>query len=86
MVDVWNILHMLQPLVKLGRAEEQDLQSYLQLLDMIEKFCSQKKAEADNEDQNAKSIKMLLQERERKFKELCGFGVDLRRFPVLGET
>jgi hypothetical protein len=46
MVDVWNILYILLPLVKLGRAEEHDLQSYLQLLDAIEKSCYRELAEA----------------------------------------
>jgi hypothetical protein len=81
MVDVWNILHILLPLVKLERAEEHDLQSYLQLLDAIEKSCHWELAEADNEDQNAKSVKILQQERERKFKESRGFGVNSCRFP-----
>jgi hypothetical protein len=80
MVDVWNILHTLLPLVKLGRAEEHDLQSYLQHLDAIEKSCRRELAEADNKDQNAKSVKILQQERERKFKESRGFGVDSCRF------
>jgi hypothetical protein len=61
-VDVWNILHILLPLVKLGRAEEHNLQSYLQLLDAIEKSCHRELAEADNEDRNAKSVMILQQE------------------------
>jgi hypothetical protein len=81
MVDVWNILCILLPLVKLGRAEEHNLQSYLQLLDAIEKSCCRELAEADNEDRNAKSVKILQQERERKFKESRGFGVDSCRLP-----
>jgi hypothetical protein len=81
MVDVWNIYHMSLPLVKLGRAEEHDLQSYLQLLDMIEKFCHRELAEADNEDWNAKSIRILPQERERKFKESHGFWCQLEQIP-----
>ena len=48
MVDVWNILHILLLLVKLGRAEEHHLQSYHQILDMIEKSCCQELAEVDN--------------------------------------
>jgi hypothetical protein len=70
---------MLLLLVKLGRAEEHDLQSYLQLLDMIAKSCHWELTETDNEDQNAMSIKTLLQERECKFKELRGIGVNLHR-------
>jgi hypothetical protein len=58
--------------VKLGRAEEHGLQSYLQLLDMIEKSCHQELAEANNEDRNAKSVKILQQERESNF-FLCLF-------------
>jgi hypothetical protein len=81
MVDVWNIFHILLLLVKLGRAEEHDLQSYLQLLDAIEKSCHQELTEVDNKDWNAKSVKVLQQEREHKFKELRGFGVDSCRFP-----
>jgi hypothetical protein len=80
MVDVWNILHNLLPLVKLGKAEEHNLQSYLQLLDAIEKSCHRELAEADNEDRNAKFVKILQWERERKFKEACAFGVDFFRF------
>ncbi len=38
-------------------------------------------AEVDNKDRNAKSVKILQQERGRKFKELRGFGVDSCRFP-----
>jgi hypothetical protein len=49
MVDVWNILRILLPLVKLGRAEEHNA---------IEKSCCRDLAEADNEDQNAKSLKI----------------------------
>jgi hypothetical protein len=81
MVEVWNILHIWLPLVRLGRAEKHNLQSYLQLLDMIEKACHRELAEVDNEDPNAKSIKILQQEREHNFKELRGFGVDSYRFP-----
>jgi hypothetical protein len=81
MVEVWNILHILLPLVNLGRVEEHDLQSYLQLLGMIEKSCHWELAEADNEDWNATSIKILPQEREPKFKELRGFNVNSGRFP-----
>jgi hypothetical protein len=81
MVDVLNILHILLLLVKLGRAEEHDLQLYLQLLDMIEKFCCQELAEVDNKERNAKYVKILQQEREHKFKESRGFGVDSCRFP-----
>jgi hypothetical protein len=81
MVEVWNILHILLPLVKLGRAEEHNLQSYFQLPDMINKSCCRELAEVDNEDRNAKAIKILPQERERNFKESRGFGVDLHRFP-----
>jgi hypothetical protein len=33
-VDVWNNLQYLLPLVKLGRVEEHDLQLYLQLLNI----------------------------------------------------
>ncbi len=62
--------------MKLGRAEEHNLQSYLQLLDAIEKSCHRELTEGNNKDQNAKSVKILHQERERKFKELRGFGVD----------
>jgi hypothetical protein len=80
-VDVWNILHILLLLRKLGRAEEHNLQSYLQLLDMIEKSCHWELAEAGNKNRNVKSVKILQQERERNFKELCGFGVDSCRFP-----
>ncbi len=54
---------------------------YLQLLATIEKSCHQELAEADNEDRNAKSVKILHQERERKFKELSGFDVNSCRFP-----
>jgi hypothetical protein len=81
MVDVWNILQILLPLVKLGRAEEHNLQSYFQLPDRINKSCCRELAEVDNEDRNAKAIKILPQERERNFKESRGFGVDLHRFP-----
>ena len=69
MVEVWNILLILLSLVKLGRAEEHHTHSYLQLLDMTENSCCQELAEADDEDRNAKSIKISPQERERKFME-----------------
>ncbi len=81
MVDVWNILHILLLLLKLGRAEEHNLQSYLQFLDTIEKSCHWKLAEADNKDRSAKSVKISQQEKERKFNELHGFGVNSYRFP-----
>ncbi len=55
MVGIWDVLEMLLLLVKLGRAEEHDLQSYLQLMDMIENTSHQELAEASNEDQNSKS-------------------------------
>jgi hypothetical protein len=80
-VDVWKILHILLQLVKLGRAEEHDLQSYLQLLDTIEKSCHWEVIEADSKDRNSKSIKILQQERECKFKGSGGFGVNSCRFP-----
>ncbi len=48
---------------------------------MIEKSCCQELAEVNNEDQNVKSVKILQQERELKFKESRGFGVDSCRLP-----
>ncbi len=72
---------MAYDMAKLERAEEHNLQSYLQLLDAIKKSCHWELAEADNEDPNTKSVKILQQERECKFMELHGFGFNSCRVP-----
>jgi len=67
-------------MTKLGREEMHDMHSYLQLMELIENSSKRELAEADNEDRNAKSIKLSGQEMERNFLGK-GNNVDRHRFP-----
>jgi hypothetical protein len=81
MVQVWDVMRVLLPLVRLRREEEHDLQSFLQLMDMIEKSCHRELAEARNIDLNAMTIRSTGEEKNRKYLGSSGFKVDGRRFP-----
>jgi hypothetical protein len=58
MVQVWDVMRVFFPLVRLRREEEHDLQTFLELMDMIKKSSHQELVEASKADMNSKTVRL----------------------------